>query len=619
MSQKISPNIIRTCKICGQQFHPTARKQSCCNQIKLQTCEICGKQFEIICNTSDTRTTCSKECTAELIKLRKQAYASTEQRICKWCGKSFTPKSGRDVYCYDTHYRACEICGKQFVIDVRRNPYVRTCSKECHYRLIATNVDKEGAAARLKDTMLERYGVDNAMKLQSSKDKMIATNVSRYGAEWYSQTDEYKAAVKDSSNRKYGCDHHLSSQTVIDKRKGTCMQKYGVDNVSKIPEVRSRIEQSIKDRYGVSFNSQTHIPDMTAWKYFISNPRAYILDTFEDKPTIQDIACKLGVCITSIYEHIDLEHNSDVIARCQSMMESQVIEFIQSIDGTIVIRSHNRSIISPYEIDIFLPDYNIGIECNPTATHNSSIKDPWGNCPKPHDYHKIKSSMCAQRGIRLIHIYGYEWNHKRQIIESMLRYSLHRCNRTIYARNCSIRLVDYAQSVSFLSDNHRQGACTSSIRLGLYYNDELVSLMTFGKLRNSISKSASLEGYELLRFCSLLNTSVIGGASKLFKYYIKNYCPQLTISYSDISHTSGNIYPTLGFSKVSESAPGYVWVDTITDVAYNRINAQKHNICKFLHDDTINLSDTEDNIMTNHGYVKVYDSGAVRWEYINWF
>lgn len=619
MSQKISLGIIRTCKVCGQQFHPTSRKQSCCNQIRVRICEVCGKQFEVICNTSNTRTTCSKHCTAELIKLRRQASASAEQRTCKWCGKVFTPKSARDVYCYDTHYKSCEVCGKQFIVDVRRDPYVKTCSRECRYKLASRNTDRAAATDTLKATMIDKYGVDNAMKLQSSKDKIMATNMSRYGSEWYSQTDECKHAVKDLSNKKYGCDHHLSSQIVINKRKDTCIQKYGVDNVSKIPEVRSTIEQAIKDRYGVSFNSQTHIPNIDAWNYFISDPKAYILDNFEDKPTIQDLACKLGVCITSIYQYIDLEHNSDLIARCQSKIESQVIDFIRSIDDTIVIQTHNRSIISPYEIDIFLPDYNIGIECNPTATHNSSIEDPWGNCPKPYDYHKIKSSMCAQRGIRLFHIYGYEWKHKRSIVESMIRYSLHRCNRTIYARNCSIRPVDYMESVRFLSGNHRQGPCTSSIRLGLYYNDELVALMTFGKLRNSISKSASLEGYELLRFCSLLNTNVTGGASKLFKYYAKNYRPQLTVSYSDISHTSGNIYPKLGFSKVSESAPGYVWVDTRTDIAYNRINAQKHNIRRFLHDDSIDLLDTEDNIMINHGYVKVYDSGAVRWECIHWF
>ena len=115
--------------------------------------------------------------------------------------------------------------------------------------------------------------------------------------------------------------------------------------------------------------------------------------------------------------------------------------------------------IKPYEIDIYLPEYNIGIECNPTATHNSSLPDPWGGDPKHNNYHQLKSKMCLDRGIRLIHVFGYDWMHKHDIIVSMIRNSLMQSDDKIYARKCNANLyvmlfpVYYFISFSYLKIN----------------------------------------------------------------------------------------------------------------------------------------------------------------------
>lgn len=138
--------------------------------------------------------------------------------------------------------------------------------------------------------------------------------------------------------------------------------------------------------------------------------------------------------------------------------------------------------------------------------------------------------------------------------------------------------------------------------------------MTFSKPRMSISKSGNgLAEYELVRFCNKLNTSVIGGASKLFKCFLRSYSPSEVISYSDFVRTCGKLYQTLGFEYQRLSEPGYVWVDTKTDIGYNRMNSQKQNICKFLNDNNIDLNQTENDIMVSHGYVKVYDNGSKVW------
>ena len=88
-------------------------------------------------------------------------------------------------------------------------------------------------------------------------------------------------------------------------------------------------------------------------------------------------------------------------------------------------------------------------------------------------------------------------------------------------------------------------------------------------------------------------------------------------SFSDRAHTKGTVYEKLGFYELRRSEPGYVWVDLTTDVAVNRVSAQKSNLKKFLHDANIDLTLSESQIMTQHGFVKVCDSGTITWEWKN--
>ena len=85
-----------------------------------------------------------------------------------------------------------------------------------------------------------------------------------------------------------------------------------------------------------------------------------------------------------------------------------------------------------------------------------------------------------------------------------------------------IKEISSKDCSSFLDQNHIQGKLGAKVRLGLYYNDELVSLMTFGALRKNLGQKSEDGSYELLRFCNKLNTNVVGGASKLFKHFINN-------------------------------------------------------------------------------------------------
>ena len=121
-----------------------------------------------------------------------------------------------------------------------------------------------------------------------------------------------------------------------------------------------------------------------------------------------------------------------------------------------------------------------------------------------------------------------------------------------------------------------------------------------------------------MRFCNKINTSVIGGASKLFQYFLNNWSPEKIVSFSDRAHTKGNLYATLGFQEVSKGQPGYVWVKKYYNTTRNRVACQKHNLVKMFKDVTEETiqEKSERQIMIEHGYVQVFDSGVIRWEYL---
>jgi hypothetical protein len=196
---------------------------------------------------------------------------------------------------------------------------------------------------------------------------------------------------------------------------------------------------------------------------------------------------------------------------------------------------------------------------------------------------------------------------------------LHKTENRIYARTTKIVEIDSQTCSRFLEENHLQGSTFTKIRLGLVdCTGELVSVMTFNKLRNTIGsvKSSMGEVYELSRFCNKLNCNVVGGASKLFKYFKENYTFDEIISFGDASHVRGWLYQSLGFTEVSRSAPTYCWVDLMTDLDINRVNCQKKNLHRLFPDEDLDIENhTEAEIMIAHGFVKVYDCGKIRFSY----
>ena len=215
--------------------------------------------------------------------------------------------------------------------------------------------------------------------------------------------------------------------------------------------------------------------------------------------------------------------------------------------------------------------------------------------------HLLKTELCESKGYQLFHIFENEWINDKQKWISIINNKIGNSKR-IYARKCKVHIIDNNTYKTFCDENHLQGYGIAPIRLGLYYNDELISVMSFGKSR--FNKNVQ---YELIRFCSKLNTTVVGGASKLLKYFERNYNPESIISYANRRWSQGNLYKKLGFDLVNKTPPNYFYFKPNENILYSRNAFQKHKLKSKLELFDEHLSETEN--MFNNGYRKIFDCG----------
>jgi hypothetical protein len=194
---------------------------------------------------------------------------------------------------------------------------------------------------------------------------------------------------------------------------------------------------------------------------------------------------------------------------------------------------------------------------------------------------------------------------KKEIILSIIQNKILKNSEKIFARKCIIKEINSKLEREFLNKNHIQGYVASNHKLGLFYNEELVSIMTFSKSRK-ILNSLNKYDFELLRFCNKLNTNVIGAGSKLFKHFIMNNEFKTIVSYSNIERYSGGIYEILNFKNDGVTPPNYWW--SRGGNRHHRWNFRKNKLVEQGYD----KNKTEVQIMHDRGYYRVWDCGNIR-------
>lgn len=245
-------------------------------------------------------------------------------------------------------------------------------------------------------------------------------------------------------------------------------------------------------------------------------------------------------------------------------------------------------------VDIYIPSCNIAIKLVDTIDMNNIQRD------------KMQSDFIyfINKGIRLINIFEYEWftEDSRNKNIRLVRDALNNKNRRkIYARSTKVYPIDNATAKQFIEEYHLQNFASANINLGLFYKNEMIGIMTFGKPRFNYEYE-----YELIRLTYKNDVNVYGGSEKLFKYFVDNYNPTSILSYCSITKFSGSVYNRIGMKLEEYTAPNYMWVNNELEEALPRYKCMKHKLLK----KGMGTPDmTENEIMRSNGYCKVYDAG----------
>ena len=276
-----------------------------------------------------------------------------------------------------------------------------------------------------------------------------------------------------------------------------------------------------------------------------------------------------------------------------SVSEKEMSDFIKSICNYEILEN-DRNIISPKELDIYIPQKNLAIEFDGLYFHSTKFG-------KDSDYHLGKTLACEEKGIRLIHIFEDEWLFKKPIIKSIIKSALGIYEHKIFARKCEVKKIDDKTFRNFCNENHIQGECSSSERIGLFYENELVQAVGFCKSRFSKNET------ELVRMVTRLNTQVLGGFSRLMKHFGKD-----CISYIDRRLFDGKGYKSSGFEYVCTNRPNYYYVKELD--RYYRMNFTKKNIAKKFPKE-FDEKLTEEQNMEKLGFYRMYDCGTIKVKY----
>jgi hypothetical protein len=445
-------------------------------------------------------------------------------------------------------------------------------------------------------------------KDKSWLDKRKNTCLEKYGTEVAFQSDKVQQTYKENLIKKYGVDNPFLIKQVKDKTKQTNLERYGYEVASQNKDISNKISKKLKNR---TIDRKTFID--TKWEKLVEYEKVSGMKPLFDKDYLESnkvnhvfgnkfaFQCNTCSSITEVY----LSNGYLPSCNCSdykgySLIEDEIVILIKENNIDNIYLNKRDIIPNRLEIDIYLPDYSLAIEVNGVYWHSESMG-------KYKDYHLYKTEKCLEKGIELMHILDYEWIYKKPIISSIINNKLKITTHKIFARKCVIKPInDNKVLKQFLDDNHIQGYTYSSINIGLYNEDELVSVMTFSKNR---FKKQSNE-WEMVRFCNKINTNVVGGADKLFKYFVKNHNQENKpiVSFADRRFFNGGLYNKLGFDFEKNTSPSYIyWKD---NKILNRMSCQKHKLHKLL--DNFDPNKTEYENMKEHGWRRIWDCGNIK-------
>lgn len=486
---------------------------------------------------------------------------------------------------------------------------------------------------KMKRTMMERYGVENSMSVKEFRDsvsnshkartkeqiensthKRQQTKLNKYGDANYHNIDK----TKQTMMQRYGVTMGYQTDTAITNRINAVQRIYGVDNAFKSKQVHQLSIKSIKEKYGVCSTLQVptiklKIKRTMKTKYGVENPmkceelKQKLMHTMKTKYGVE-YGCMTPQCREATPLTISKLNRS----------------WFDKIYKEIGIKPEFEKNINNMSYDLCIG--NLLIDINPSISHNSTYGFLFmtgrsdKNRPVKYNYHYNRAINAINNGYMLISV--FDWMDKDKIID-IIKAKLRCLNTKIYGNKCKVKEISQSDANEFLDKYHLQGGTTGqSVCIGLFYQDELVQVQTFGKPR--FNKRAE---WEAIRLASKTDTFILGGVTKGFNYFVKKYNPKTIISYNSLNISTGATDDMQGFKLQGYSKSQGMWVNMLNNDNPNFIrdmSLRSQGIDRLLHKPSTNYPDYQGTFETSNeyliikeGYVKVYDCGNVTYMWTN--
>ena len=506
---------------------------------------VCGKPVKYVNFTQGYTKYCSCKCAA------KDNQPKREQTNLKKYGTRYL------LMDKEVRRRAMESIWSEKAINVRRETNLKKYG--------ATNVFRnEKIKEKSRQTLLGKYGVDNVFKSKQVQERIVQTNLRKYGTGTPSKTDSVKQKIRQTMMSKYGADNISRSEWFKDN----CLERLQAEHPDVI-----RYEEVGGDLQWVC---RCPHPDCNQCA-----DKEYIID----RVTYNSRKCSV----------IPREMCTRLNPVGKHSKDTSIERFVRNILDELGEQYETNVKLECGNVDVYIPRKKLIIECNGVRWHSDRYKKQ--------KFHADRQAIARAHGYELIYIWEDQIVTQGENIKNLLKSKLGYFDHRIGARECRVCEITAKQSKEVLR-YHLQSSCPASVHCGLYYKDKLVCVATFGKRKISGGTDMC---WELIRFCCAPGWQIVGGASKLLKYFIRTYQPGSIISFSSNDISAGDLYKTLGFTVVGESMS--YWVVDTKYKRHHRYTYRKSELVKKGWDKNLTEFEIEDQM----GVYRIWDAGQTKW------
>lgn len=429
-----------------------------------------------------------------------------------------------------------------------------------------------------KKSFKEGYGTYCSVNCANKSEKHINnikwTNIKKYGGVSPANSPDIRKKMSDTNFKNYGVLNFFEKKDVIQKK---INEKYGNPIITKT----NHFKKIMKEKYEKKYENEKIIKNDSDIIYYCktcgeSSTHEYNSFNYRQRNNIS--LCK--ICVPPY----------------QSMIEKELENFL--VENEYDFKRHDRITITPKEIDFFITDKKIGIELNGLYYHSEKfIPDK--------NYHRNKWISSQEEGIHLFQIWEDEWKFKKEIVQNIIKNRISGTNNKIWGRKCEIKIIDNNTYRFFVEKYHIQGYAPAKIRIGLFFKNELIQIISFSGNRKSMGSTKKEGEYEMIRLCTKLGINVIGGSEKILSYFEKTFKPIKITSYCDIRYFTGKTYYKMGFNLKEITKPNYFYLKSNEVKRHQRFNFRKDKLVKM----GFSKFKTEYEIMKELGYLRIWDCG----------